>query len=151
MLKQLIAVLDPLDGRIAVIQFFPFGDGHYKIPAQMRLTAAAFDIRQIVIPLITVRLQIPGKTIQKSFRIKFCPGFGIFLKNDGRQTIFPGTEKPHERVYLSLPLRHFEHLDPCFVHHQELPFYELPVEIFIQRRKVIPGAVNNPVGQGCPV
>lgn len=86
--KQSVTVLHCLGCRITIIQFFPFGNSLHKISAQV-CPAASSDVRQIIISLVTVCSQIAFEPFQELFRIKFCPGFCVFKKDNWRQTVFP--------------------------------------------------------------
>lgn len=73
--KQAVTILYSLDGRLAVIILLPLGDCVNKIPAYVRPAGTAFDIRQTIIALITIRFQISVETVQELPR-KFAKCIG---------------------------------------------------------------------------
>lgn len=77
--KQLIAVLYALGGRIAVIQFLPFGYRLREVSAQVRPAAAPLYVRQGIVALVAVRFQIALEAFQEIRRVKSGPGLRIFI------------------------------------------------------------------------
>ena len=114
-LKQLGAELYSLHRRKAVIILLPFRYGICEITSHMCPARAAFDIRQIVITLVSVGLQISTEPMQERCCMELCPCLCVMIEQDRRKPIFSTAEEPHLGICFRITLRLIQYLNPGFI------------------------------------
>lgn len=129
--KEFVAVNYALYSRMGIVQLLALRNGIMKIPANTRPTAGARDSRQMIVALVAIRHEVSAKSLQEGLGIVPGAGFRISIEDDWRQAILAGSEEPHKRICFRLPIRLFEHLNPCLIRHQESTLQQQPVEVLI--------------------
>ena len=104
-----------LHRRKAVIILFPFRYGICEITSHMCPARAAFDIRQIVITLVSVGLQISTEPLQERCCMELCPCLCVMIEQDRRKPIFSTAEEPHPGICFRIALRLIQYLNPSFI------------------------------------
>ena len=103
-----------LHRRKAVIILFPFRYGICEITSHMCPARAAFDIRQIVITLVSIGLQISTEPLQERCCMELCPCLCVMIEQDRRKSIFSTAEEPHPGICFRIALRLIQYLNPGF-------------------------------------
>ena len=104
-----------LHRRKAVIILFPFRYGICEITSHMCPARAAFDIRQIVITLVSVGLQISTEPMQERCCMELCPCLCVMIEQDRRKPIFSTAEEPHPGICFRIALRLIQYLNPSWL------------------------------------
>ena len=98
--EELVAILNALDRRLAVIKLFSLRHGIYEVPADVSPTGTSLDSGDFVIPLVTVSLKVSLESIEEFCRVIAVPGRGVSKQEDRRTTVFSAAEHPHEGLRL---------------------------------------------------
>ena len=134
----------------AVIILFPFRYGICEITSHMCPARAAFDIRQIVITLVSVGLQISTEPLQERCCMELCPCLCVMMEQDRRKPIFSTAEEPHPGICFRIALRLIQSLNKRPDKDQRCAQPERAVKIIINMTEVILGTVNDPVSKRSP-
>ena len=78
----------------------------------------SFNVKQIIITLIAICLQIPAKSLQERFCVELCSCFCVMIDQDRWKAVFSAAEDPHPGICFRIALRLIRHLNPCFICHQ---------------------------------
>ena len=94
--EELVAILDTLDRRLAVVKLFSLRYCIYEVPADVSPAGTSFDPGDFVVSLITVSFQVSLESIKEFCRVISIPGRGVSIQEDRRKTVFSAAEHPHE-------------------------------------------------------
>ena len=91
--EELVAVLDALDRRLAVVKLFSL---RYCIYEVMSPAGTSFDPGDFVVSLVTVSLQVSLESIKEFCCVIAVSGRGVSEQEDRRKAVFSAAEHPHE-------------------------------------------------------